>query len=87
MILSVTGRWPEGGGVSLMKVYEFGTGHAELVMMFPERFYEEVTRFMEEWTVDPNFVLTGERKAYAIWREGINDRKDYDAPAGKGDRS
>ena len=25
-----------------------GLAHAELVMMFPERFYEEVTRFMEE---------------------------------------
>ena len=29
-------------------VKEFkGLAHAELVMMFPERFYEEVTRFME----------------------------------------
>ena len=28
-------------------VKEFkGLAHAELVMMFPERFYEEVTRFM-----------------------------------------
>ena len=24
-----------------------GLAHAELVLMFPERFYEEVTRFME----------------------------------------
>lgn len=30
-------------------VKEFkGLAHAELVLMFPERFYEEVTRFMEE---------------------------------------
>ena len=25
-----------------------GLAHAELVLMFPERFYEEVTRFLRE---------------------------------------
>ena len=32
---------------TISKEYK-GLAHAELVMMFPERFYEEVTRFMEE---------------------------------------